>query len=316
VRCIRPIDAGFDRQGDIVYSQRKMDPGQVPFQFPCRKCLPCRLNIGREKAIRCWHESQFHEDSIFLTLTYDDDHVGDGRLNYLDFQLFMKSLREKVTRNITDKELRDKLYISYMVTGEYGEKNKRQHWHAIIFNYRPYDSKYHYTTDRGEEVYTSEALRALWKRGNIEYGSVTIDSASYVARYAAKKLVHGKDKDHRFHPVHKQSSWRAIGKTWIETYWKQTFRDGYIILPNRSKAGIPRYYQDWFRKNHFEQYLCYIQTVRQKTIELAGANEENEWNEYLKQCAEPSSRAPLTRPKIKETILKSKFKQLQERLKL
>ena len=37
-----------------------------------------------------------HENNIFLTLTYDNDHLTSNKLVYLDFQLFMKSLREKV----------------------------------------------------------------------------------------------------------------------------------------------------------------------------------------------------------------------------
>ena len=49
-----------------------------------------------------------------------------------------------------------------MVTGEYGEKNKRPHWHVILFNYRPKDATYKYTTDQGEKVYDSQEIQQLW----------------------------------------------------------------------------------------------------------------------------------------------------------
>lgn len=160
----------------------------------------------------------------------------------------MKSLREKITRDVSDKETRDKLYIPYIVTGEYGDKHKRPHWHAILFNYRPLDEKFKYTSDSGHDVFTSEEISKLWKRGNIEYGEVTIDSANYVARYAAKKLVHGNDQDHDYHPLHKTSSRRAIGKTWISQNWKHTFENGFIVLPNGQSSKIPRYYVDWLKK--------------------------------------------------------------------
>ena len=162
MQCIRPIKAGYDKSGlNITYSNKKSSLKLAGFEFPCRKCLPCRLNIAREKAIRAVHEPQMHENNIFLTLTYNEENLSSPKLNYLDFQLFMKSLREKIERGIKDKELKQKLKISYMVTGEYGEQNKRPHWHAIIFNYRPEDAKYKYSTDLGEKVYESETINSV-----------------------------------------------------------------------------------------------------------------------------------------------------------
>jgi len=107
-----------------------------------------------------------------------------------------------------------------MVTGEYGDKTKCLHWHAIIFNYCLSDDKKKYTTDDNQQVYSSEDLNSLWGKGQTEFGSVTLESAGYVARYAAKKLFYGKDQDHNYHPIHKTSFQNAIGKTWIEKYYK------------------------------------------------------------------------------------------------
>lgn len=256
MRCISPIKAGFNQAGDIVYSSTKASPELASFEFECRKCLPCRLNIAREKATRCVHEAQCHEDNIFLTLTYNEESLQSPRLIYRDFQLFMKKLRDKIYQKHlkinedlighklskeTKKEIRNQTYIPFMVTGEYGDINKRPHWHAIIFNYAPLDSEHKYTTERGEKVFNSNELQKIWGKGNIEYGTVTMDSASYVARYAAKKLTHGKDQDHDYHPFHRTSCKRAIGRTWIEKYWKHTFENGFIVLPNGQKSKIPRY---------------------------------------------------------------------------
>lgn len=316
MECIRPIKAGFDRAGDITYSIKKFSKELEPFAFPCRKCLPCRLNIAREKAIRAVHESKTHENNIFLTLTYNDKNLKDGRLNYLDFQLFMKSLREKITRNIKDPDLRKELHVSFMVTGEYGDKTKRPHWHAIIFNYRPNDAKHKYTSDRGDIVYTSDELSTLWGRGNIEFGTVNMDSAGYVARYAAKKLGHGHDQDHDYHPVHKTSSKHAIGKKWIEKYYKDVFSKGYIVLENGEKSGIPRYYLDWYRKNHLDKYLEFISTLKVEAANKAKEQNRIDELEFLSNCLTATGGHPMHRKQVKTTILKQKFKQLQERLKL
>lgn len=318
MQCIRPLKAGFDYKGNIVFSQKQLSPQFEPFAFDCRKCLPCRLNIAREKAIRCIHEAKMHKNNMFLTLTYNDQNLKSPKLQYIDFQLFMKKLRDKITENITDKDLKEKLRISYMVTGEYGDKNKRPHWHAIVFNYIPPDAKYKYTTDLKQQVFTSQLLTDLWGKGNIEFGSVTFESAGYVARYAAKKLVHGADSEHDFHPIHKTSSKRAIGRSWIEKYYKHTFENGFVILPNGQKSKIPRYYVDWLKKYHQEDYLKYTSTIRATLQEQAKKKARIEELNYCSEVMNNPCRGvrPLTRSKIKETVLKQKFKQLQERLKL
>nr|QJB19825.1 MAG: replication initiator protein [Microvirus sp.] len=330
MQCISPIKAGFDRSGDITYSNKKMDRELATFAFPCRKCLACRLNTAREKAIRCIHEAKIHENNIFLTLTYNNDYIADGRLNYPHFQLFIKRLRELEMRPYVKKAQRasnsrkkrylkyvsKKLAISYMVTGEYGDKTKRPHWHAIIFNYRPTDAKHKYTSHTDEEVFSSDFLQTLWGKGNIEFGSVTMDSAGYVARYAAKKLAHGKDQNHDYHPIHKTSSKHAIGKRWLERYYTDVFNKGYIVLPNGEKAGIPRYYTDWYKKHNFNDYLKYLSTLKAESSELAEQKEKQNTFDYLQRCEDATGGIPLTNKQVSMTILKQKFKTLQEKLKL
>lgn len=317
MQCIRPLKHGYNSLGKIVYSKSLHSNEFVGGAFPCRKCLPCRLNIAREKAIRCYHETKCHNDSIFLTLTYNNENLKSDRLQYLDFQLFMKSLRELVTRDIHDPDVRKSLYIPFMVTGEYGDKTKRPHWHAILFNYRPADAKFHYKTDRGDDVFTSATLDKLWKRGNLEFGSVTLDSANYVARYAAKKLGHGHDQNHNYHPIHKTSSRRAIGTSWIERNFQHTLENGHVTLPDGSPSKIPRFYLDWAKKHQPRLWEYYITTVAPRVQALATEAARKEEVEDLTNMlnAEPLC-IPMKRARVKETILQSKFKQLQERLKL
>lgn len=308
MRCIRPLKANYSKDfNSIVYTYSEMTREMPQFEFECRKCLPCRLNIAREKAIRALHESKVSEDNIFLTLTYNEENLESDKLIYSHFQTFIDSLRNKAA---------DRDYISYMVTGEYGEQNKRPHWHAILFNYTPPDSTHKYTSDLGEKVYDSKELSLLWAKGNIEFGSVTLDSASYVARYAAKKLVHGKDQEHDYHPIHKTSKKYAIGKRWIEKNWKHTFQNGFIII-NGQKMKIPRYYVDWLKKNKPNEYITYVTQVRPKIMQLAEQKQRKEEMDYISQIFSTNNvHTPRQRSKVKETILKSKFKNLQEKLKL
>ncbi len=313
MRCISPIRASFDKNGELTFKARRADPGIVGFQFPCRKCLPCRLNIAREKAVRCVHEAQIHDDNIFLTLTYSDENLKSPWLDYSDFQKFMKKLRKTVQQK-----------LNYVVTGEYGDISKRPHWHAIIFNYRPHDTEYYYTSDGGDRVYTSKIIDKIWQKNDPEkvpnqIGSVTIDSAGYVARYAAKKLTHGQDQDHDYHPIHKTSSKRAIGRTWIEKYYKRTFENGNVILPDGTPTKIPRYYQDWCKDHQPELYYYYLEHVRPKIEKKAELDARKDELEYLTQMFNQTRGrflCPETRTKVKLRCLESKFKKLQEHLKL
>lgn len=256
-----------------------------------------------------------HEHSIFLTLTYAEEHLKSPYLNYLDFQLFMKSLLELVNRDIEFKENRK--HIPFMVTGEYGDLNKRPHWHALLFNYRPTDSKKLRETELGDLVFTSDEIKSIWPYGKHEFGEVTIDSAGYVARYGAKAL---QNKDPLLRPIHNTSKRHVLGKSWINKYYKHTFENGFVVLPDGSEGKIPRYYVDWAKKNQPEAWFRYVTEIRPKLIQSANDRSRKEDLEYLSSylALEPGTnfRIPLTKSQVKETILKSKFKQLQEHLKL
>lgn len=82
--------------------------------------------------------------------------------------------------------------IRFFQSGEYGEpteKNKfiaRPHYHAIIFGHDFKDKKPHKEVNNNM-LYTSDHLNSLWDRGNTLIGSVSFDSAAYVARYVMKK---------------------------------------------------------------------------------------------------------------------------------
>lgn len=235
----------------------------------------------------------------------------------------MKSLREHRTRNIYTKDGLYAARIPFMVTGEYGKLNKRPHWHVLLFNYEPEDKKYLRTTDRNETCYTSEEINSFWKKGKHEFGSVTLESAGYVARYGAKALVH-KDESDLFKPLHNTSKQYVLGKSWITQHYEHTFKMGYVLLPDENRGyapgPIPRYYVDWAKKYQPDAWYHYVTEVRPQIIEQSEAKYRKEEMEYLSNylALTPGTnfRVPLTRAKVKETILKSKFKQLQENLKL
>jgi len=141
VRCTSPRTVGFLPDGKTIsWSPKNYSKEYAPFQLPCSKCIECRLEYARQWAIRCVHEAKMHEDNSFITLTYSNNNLKSDKLIYKDYQDFMKRLRSSNPH----KE------IGMFVTGEYGEKTKRPHWHALLFNYRPDDLIYKYSNERGD----------------------------------------------------------------------------------------------------------------------------------------------------------------------
>lgn len=309
MRCLSPRDVGFKADGKTLSWTPRTDAKEfAKFKLPCGKCIECRLDYARQWAIRCVHEADMYENNAFVTLTYSDEHLKDPKLDYSDFQKFMKKIRK----------LQDEP-IGVFVTGEYGEKTKRKHWHAILFNYRPKDAAYKYTNARGDRVYDSESLTRIWGHGITEFGSVTFESAGYCARYAAKKLVHGRDGDHEFNPVSKKSNKHAIGKKWLERNYKDVFNHGRLILEDGTTSSIPRYYEKWFRDNHPTEWMDYVTEVKTINCALAEIQESRKMTEYWALVNERNAKwkqNPLTPNEVRLAIIKQKFQLLQEKLKL
>ena len=74
--------------------------------------------------MRMLHELSDYEDAVFVTLTYDEDHIPSNHsLKKSDLQKWFKRVRKE----IEPKKIR------YFACGEYGDKTQRPHYHAIIF---------------------------------------------------------------------------------------------------------------------------------------------------------------------------------------
>lgn len=253
-----------------------------------------------------------HPENSFITLTYSKEHLHSPKLVYKDFQDFAKKLRHTTLNT-----------ISYMVTGEYGDEKKRPHWHAIIFNWRPPDLEYLRQNERGDHIWKSKLLDNLWGKNDPilkpnEVGDVTFHSAGYVARYAAKKLVHGKDQDHDFHPISRKSSRRAIGRSWLEKYYKDAFSYGQIVLPNGQTCGIPRYYEKWLKKFKYEEWLCYIGGRKAEITQSMDAKTQKENADYVNEVNRVLDQGlpfPIDKPTVKKIIIEDRFKRLQQHLK-
>lgn len=340
MRCTYPKTVGFMADGKTIsWSQKHYSKEFATFQLPCGKCLQCRLEYARSWAIRCTHEAQMHENNCFVTLTYSDENLKSDKLIEADFDRFVQKLRDKIKYDLvkkyggrklwnklpaeTRKAFYEKVKIGIYGVGEYGEQKKRPHWHACIFNWSPEDYEYKYTTDRGDIVYSSATLTALWdNKGTTEFGSVTFDSAGYCARYAAKKLVHGHDGAHGYEPIPKKSLHQAPGKSFLEKYWRDIFNEGVVRLSNGRTSSIPRYYEKWLKVKHPKEWQRYVTQTKQRKIDNAVsqanalASAERIQNEVRRDKHGIYYAPQTTRLQATQQILDQKFKLLQQKLKL
>lgn len=67
--------SGCDMQCESpVRITKNLNPSEFPdgLLVPCGKCLLCKIHKRKEWSMRMLHELSYYDDSIFITLTYND----------------------------------------------------------------------------------------------------------------------------------------------------------------------------------------------------------------------------------------------------
>lgn len=148
-----------------------LKPIEVQTRFlPCGQCMNCRINKQRTWSSRIQLEALFHTQSIFVTLTYDEENVpknteGDDELKKSDLTKFIKKLRNSYSSQNSKFRL--------FACGEYGENTQRPHYHIILF---------------GVGLDAEPLIKSKWKKGFHQISELTPDRCSYIAQYTIKKM--------------------------------------------------------------------------------------------------------------------------------
>lgn len=206
---------------------------------PCGQCLGCRLDWAADWAVRCEKEAKLWPVNSFVTLTYNDEELPLGSstrstVSKREFQLFMKRLRKVRDGN-----------IRFFASGEYGEKNDRAHYHAVLFNCG-FPDRVPWRVSRGNQLYRSHELEQLWPYGFSTIGEVNHRTASYVARYVVKKLRGSMALEQyadREPPFVLMSNRPGIGAGWFERFSGDVFPDGRVVYGEGRVRRAPRYFE-------------------------------------------------------------------------
>jgi len=142
----------------------KSDPYGSAQLVPCGKCSKCKQRRISDWVIRLSAEEKQYGHGLFVTLTYDTDHVPITPKGYMtttkrDVQLFMKRLR-KISPAGTK--------IKYYAAAEYGGRTWRPHYHLIMFG-----------ADR-------ELIDKAWGLGTIHVVPMSKATIAYTLKYISK----------------------------------------------------------------------------------------------------------------------------------
>lgn len=225
---------------------------------PCGQCIACRLNYARDWSFRIMQEASHYAANIFLTLTYDDAHLEENKTRTLikrDVQLFLKRLRKALAPR----------KVRFFASGEYGEKYKRPHYHLILFNVSRADKP---------------IIERCWTSGFIYIGTVSFDSASYVAKYAVKKLNGQKKsfyKEHQIEPEFGLMSRRpGIGQCFLDNH-EDYMRNHEFVIRKGQKMRVPRFYEDKMYLTGTEERLQHQNEKNKRRLERLGMSEIGEY---------------------------------------
>lgn len=270
--CTRPIRGHRQPNGSIKPSYQR---GSTPSVFdavtftaqltvPCRSCTACLLEDARHWAIRICGEASFWANPIFATLTYDDEHC-PFELQLDHWQNFAKKWRRDIGK------------MRFFHAGEYGGETFRPHYHAAIFTDHYFaDSKTLKKTKRGDTLWKSAELSALWPHGFINYGELNFNSAGYIARYTLAKK--GGPARHEWRnikqPYVTMSRNPGIGKKWIQKWMKDAYPSDFLIH-NGHKVKPPKYYDRILGETN-EKLLAHIKQTRLEQAELHADDNTNE----------------------------------------
>lgn len=260
--CYHPIPAYRTEAGEIRL--RKADDEYnvgKPLQLPCSSCIGCQKSKAQAWALRCHLEAARHKAVGFTTLTFNDDKL-EVTLARRTYQLFVKRLR----RSMPARTLR------HFGCGEYGEKNGRPHYHAILFG-----------------TYDEQLVDKAWGLGHTKTVRATPATIAYVAGYTAKKIGWQFDVEERIDystgevytwqpPFIQMSRNPGIGahaRQWVNSWRREAIYNG-------KRQPVPRFLHEAWKAQATEEEIEALAIEKEETARARATNKPD----YTRRAAE------------------------------
>lgn len=183
----------------VIYNYIPALGQRVPIVVPCGKCKFCLHRKQNQLIYRVWNHSKNYVNSLFVTLTYNDDCLPEHEsMCRRDIQLFFKRLRKRLGKDNK---------FTYLCTCERGRKSGRLHFHLLLFwncdisvtqfkkyiyeswrfpkrNYKDFETFWLHLKNHPD----SNPLSCPVDAGFIYFGSVTGKSIAYCTKYSCKDI--------------------------------------------------------------------------------------------------------------------------------
>lgn len=226
--------------GPILFNKPNNGHAYEPIEIPCGTCILCRQETARQWGVRITHEASLYEESCFMTLTYDDEHIPEwGSLRYEDLVKFWKRLRKAHGP------------MRYYAVGEYGDESLRPHYHACLFGHA-FTEKRIILREQPSLLWTTKAVQKLWGLGMVAIGALNFQTAQYTAAYVLKKITKGKQYVRQDYetgelvPLEQPRPFMSknIGRRWFDKF-QQQIQDHDVVIINGRKQKPPKAYDRW-----------------------------------------------------------------------
>lgn len=213
---------------------------------PCGKCYWCKDKQATDWIIRLNEEYFQHNSSLFVTLTYDDEHLPRSPTGFpvvcrYDVQLFMRYLRRRGYK------------FKYYGVSEYGPTSFRPHYHLVLF---------------GLDVDAYADILACWNKGFISVYRLTGGAINYVSRYT---LLNSELPDYILKSDYKPFKFvsKGLGRSYCDdfdnvNYHRYTMDTTYLL--NGYKKSLPRYYRNKIFEDSTKEY--FKDEYAKKTFEM------------------------------------------------
>lgn len=230
MKCLHPIIIKYRPKKPVLIEENNFYEEKI-INVPCRKCPECQRKYSLEWVRRFLHEYETSNyNGSFITLTFEQEPLFGVSKN--DLQKFFKRLRKNTGR-----------YIKYYACGEYGEKNGRAHYHALLIGVKP--------SEKETILYPS------WKFGIIDAKPIQYGSAKYVVDYM-NKIIPDEIIDGRNKPFTLKS--KGIGLNWFKKYLNEIIDDK-CITDKGHKVSIPRYYLKKLKDGTIDNGKLYYEII-------------------------------------------------------
>jgi len=242
---------------------------------PCGRCPPCKLRRVNSWVFRLMEQEKVSTTAHFVTLTYDTRYVpispnGFMTLSKRDIQNWVKRLRKLEPES-----------IKYYLVGEYGTKNKRPHYHAIVFGVQ------------NPQLFVDAWTLVGNQLGGVHIGSVTSDSIAYTMKYIDKqsfRAQHARDDRQPEFPLMSKGLGENYLTEEVKRYHRANVKQMYVSKRDGHKIALPRYYREkLFDESDKRDQVAHIRTVfeqkeqeqRRNYIRLYGGTADYGYEQYV-----------------------------------